>query len=86
MNKYLWYTVRESLGSFDIHGFKTQAGGVLDGQTIKCYISTFETLEAAMREFPDAKPGSRWTDPQTSMRHLPGENDPVAGGMYLDDI
>jgi hypothetical protein len=68
---YLWTTYRESdMGGFDIHGFKEQKGGVLDGQTIKCFITALNTMEEVTQAFPDAKPGSRWTDPQVSLNHL----------------
>lgn len=84
---YLWYTIRPSrYGGFDVHGFFEQPSGVLAGQTLKRFLDSFDTEEQAVAAYPDAKGGSVWTDPQVSLSHLPGENDPVAGGMYPDDI
>ncbi len=28
---------------------------------------------------------NKYIEPVVSLSHLPGENDPVPGGMYLDD-
>lgn len=69
---YLWYTMRQSTygTALDIHGFREQVGGVLDGQTIKCFIDTAPDEETARARFPDIKFGSKWTDPQISYNHL----------------
>lgn len=85
--QYLWKTIRPGrYGGFDVHGFKTMPeSSVLAGQNVKCFIDNFETREAAEAAFPDANQGSSWTDPQVSVAHLPGEDDPVPGGMYPDD-
>lgn len=84
---FLWYTIRSAShgGGVDVHGFKEATTGVLKGQTIKTFIDSFETEQEAFAAFPDAKYGSKFTDPVVSLNHLPGENDPVAGGMYPDD-
>ena len=87
MAKFDWYTIRASkYGGFDVHGFDTYPDhSVLAGQTRKCFLDRFDTLEEAQQAFPQAEMGSAWTDPQVSLSHLPGEDDPVAGGMYPDD-
>ncbi len=84
-SEYLWYTVRQGNGSLDVHGFKECESGVLKGQTIRCFIDSFDTEEEAFAAFPNASYGSKWTDPVVSLNHLPGEDDPVAGGMFPDD-
>lgn len=84
---YLWKTVREGKwGGWDVHGFFEQKGGVLAGQTLKRFIDNYDSREAALAAHPDASGGSEWTDPEVSLSHLPGEDDPVAGGMYPDDV
>lgn len=86
--KYLWKTIRQSqygIG-YDVHGFFEQEGGVLDGQTLKQFIDSFDTHEEAKAAYPDAEMGGDWTDPIVSLNHLPDENDPVPGGMYPDDL
>ena len=88
MREYLWYTLRPSTwGGFDVHGFfEADKSSVLAGQTIKRFLDNFDTEAEAREAYPDAKFGSAWTDPQVSLGHLPSEDDPVAGGMYPDDI
>tara|TARA_R100000750_G_scaffold45368_1_gene30450 strand:- start:531 stop:806 length:276 start_codon:yes stop_codon:yes gene_type:complete len=58
---------------------------VLAGQPRKVFLNSYKTIEAAQEAYPEAKVGNRWTEPQVSVNHLPGEDDPVPGGMYLDD-
>ena len=84
---YLWFTYRTSKYSsgYDVHGHFRQPDGVLRGQTIKRFIDAYPTVEAALAAYPDAKGGSVFTDAPVSLNHLPGENDPVPGGMYPDD-
>ena len=85
--EYSWYTIRsDGRGGIDVHGFKECTSGVLKGQTLKHFVDSFDTEEEAKAKFPDAEYGSKWTDPQVSYNHLPSEDDPVAGGMYPDDI
>lgn len=82
-----YMTVRESsYGGFDIHGFKPYPRhSVLAGQMAKCFVTRVETREEAEARFPGIQGGSAWTDPQVNLSHLPGEDDPVPGGMYPDD-
>lgn len=75
-------------GSVDVVGFYTAPeNSVLAGQTVKRFINSYDSEKAAKQAHPDAEGySSKWTDPQVSLRHLPGEDDPVPGGMYPDDI
>jgi hypothetical protein len=75
-------------GGVDVLGFGTYPrNSVLAGQTSKVFIDAFDDEAAALAAYPKAEGfSSAWTDPQVSLSHLPGENDPVAGGMYPDDI
>lgn len=61
-------------------------GSVLAGQPRKCFLESFESLEALLAKYPDANGGGRWADPEVSLSHLPGEDDPEPGGMYPDDL
>ena len=58
---------------------------VLAGQPMKQFIDSFDTREEVAERFPEAVDSSKWLDPQVSLSHLPGEDDPVPGGMYPDD-
>lgn len=71
---------------FVVYGWSTYPrGSVLEGQPQKAFIDAFETRDAALQAYPGASPGSKWTDPQVSLSHLPGEDDMVPGGAYPDD-
>ena len=87
LGSYAWTTIRASkYGGFDVHGFKdAPANSVLAGNTLKCFVNCFPTLEEAKAVYPEATMGSSFTDPVVSLGHLPDENTPVAGGMYPDD-
>lgn len=89
---YLWKTVRHGASGVDVHGFSEATTGVLSGQTVRQYLDTYPTLQEAVAAHPEAlladgtpRWGSRLTDPVVSLSHLPGEDDPVPGGMYPDD-
>lgn len=74
---YLWYTVRPSKygDGFDVHGFReAEPGSVLEGQYLKCFVDRFDSVENAQKAFPTAKMGSKWTDPQVSLNHLPDDD------------
>lgn len=60
--------------------------GVLKGQMTKAYCDTFETEEEAEAVYGEMNWNSPYLEPQVSLNHLPGEDDPVPGGMYPDDI
>lgn len=75
-------------GGVDVVGFKIAPNSsVLAGQTMTCFIDNFETEELALAAYPEAGGNrtSRLTQPTPSVSHLPGETDPVPGGMYPDD-
>ena len=88
MQKYDRYTVEcKGEDNFVIYGWSTYGkGSVLEGQPMKCFIDTFETQDDALKEYPTATPSNKWMEPQNTFNHLPGEDDPVSGGMYPDDI
>jgi hypothetical protein len=70
-----------------VYGWGTyERGSVLEGQSMKCFIDAYPDAETALAAYPDAQPSNKWIEPQVSLNHLPGENDPVSGGMYLDDF
>ena len=78
---------RGEYGGVDVVGFKEVTSGVLAGQVVRCFIDNYETESMASAQHPDAEGfSSDFTDPVVCLSHLPGENDPVAGGMYPDDI
>lgn len=87
--EFLYKKLRPSqYGGVDVVGFKqAPRSSVLSGQVLKHFIDSYETEEEALKAHPDAEGYSnKYTDPQVSLDHLPGEDDPVAGGMYPDDI
>jgi hypothetical protein len=86
--KYERYTLRrQDDDTVDVLGWGTYPGGsVLAGQPMKVFLENFDTVEEAQKFYPQATQWSnRFTDPQVNLSHLPGEDDPVAGGMYPDD-
>jgi hypothetical protein len=83
-----YFTLRRGQwGGIDVLGWGTYPdSSVLAGQPMKVFLDNFETEELARKEFPQAQGfSSAWTEPQVSLSHLPGEDDPVPGGMYPDD-
>lgn len=87
--KYDYYTLRRNEDeSVDVLGWGTYPrGSVLAGQPMKVFLSNYPTEEAARQHYPQVQGFSnQWTEPQVNLNHLPGEDDPVPGGMYLDDI
>lgn len=88
MNNFDYYTLRVGKwGGVDVLGWGTYPdNSVLAGQSMKVFIDNFETEADARNAYPQAEGfSSAWTEPQVSLSHLPGENDPVPGGMYPDD-
>lgn len=84
---YLWKSLRPGgYGKVEVVGFFEQKGGVLDGQTLKRFLGSYNSEEEARKAHPDI---TGWTNkfmgPQVSLNHLPCEDDPVSGGMYPDD-
>lgn len=87
--EYLWKALRVGrYGGYDVVGFKeAPRNSVLSGQTLTCFIDNYASEAEARAAHPDAEGfTSGWTGPQVSVSHLPGEDDPVPGGMYPDDI
>ncbi len=84
---YLWKALRVGqYGGIDVVGFFEQKGGVLDGQTLKRFINNYPTEEAARFAHPDVVGfTNKYLEPIVSISHLPREDEPVPGGMYLDD-
>ncbi len=85
---YLWKALRVAQygRGIDVVGFFEQKGGVLDGQTLKRFIDNFPTEEEARAAYPDVVGFTNsFLEPTVSLNHLPGEDDPVPGGMYPDD-
>ena len=61
-------------------------GSVLEGQPRKVFMGNFDSVEKAQELYPKATEWSnRFTDPEVNLSHLPGEDDPVPGGMHPDD-
>ena len=86
--EYMWKSLRVGkYGGVDVVGFKRMPrGSVLAGQTVTCFIDNYEDEEAAHKAYPDAEGYvNKFTAPRVSLAHLPGENDPVPGGMFPDD-
>lgn len=83
---YLWKALRAGrYGGTDVVGFKeAKRSSVLAGQILTCFIDNYEDEEAALVAYPEAKDNG--LAGPVSVSHLPGEDDPVAGGMYPDDI
>jgi len=83
-----YFTVRpDNRLGFIVHGFGTYSrNSVLSGQSMKKFLDSFNTREAAIDFYPEAENGNDFSDPEVSVAHLPGEDDFVAGGAYPDDI
>ena len=75
-------------GGVDVLGWGVyEDGSVLAGQAKKVFLDNFPTEEEARTAYPAATHFShRLLEPRVSLSHLPGEDDPVPGGMYPDDI
>jgi len=87
--KFDYYTLRRlDDGDVAVLGWDTYPeNSVLAGQARKSHLGYYRDEEAARKDYPQATSFSNaFTEPQVSLNHLPGEDDPVAGGMYPDDI
>jgi len=91
-----YFTVRPDKyrAEFVLHGFgQYPRSSVLAGQACKKYITTIKAkdlpaaIEVAKARFGELEidAGHDLLDPQVSLNHLPGEDDPVPGGMFPDD-
>lgn len=70
---------RWTVHAFDVY----PRHSVLAGQTRKRYLACYASEAEAVAAHPDADMGHR--SAHNTFGHLPGEDDPVAGGMYPDD-
>ena len=91
VSKYHYLTLRHGRGPFagvDVLGWGTYPrGSVLEGQASKSFLDNLPDEATARAKYPTVQGfSSQWTEPQVNLAHLPGEDDPVAGGMYPDDI
>lgn len=90
-DKYDYYTLRATNHcgdeAVDVLGWGTYPrSSVLAGQPMKVFLGSFPDAEEAQAKFPEAKNFSnKWTEPQVSLSHLPGEDDYVPGGALPDD-
>jgi hypothetical protein len=69
-----------------VYGWETVKSGVLEGRQVKCFLDCFEDEAAALAEYPTARHLHAMMQPTINLNDLPGEDDPVPGGMYPDDI
>jgi len=83
--KFEYYEKRLMDKGIDVLGWYVVPTGVLKGQTIKKYLGTFDTEEAAEAEYGTMNWYNQYTAPTVSLDHLPGEDDFVPGGAYPDD-
>lgn len=73
-------------GGVDVVEYRECTSGVLSGQTLCHFIDNYPDEGAALAAHPDASGyTSKHTAPRVNLSHLPGEDDPVPGGMYPDD-
>lgn len=85
--KISWYEKRGSQygDDIDVIGWYRVKTGVLKGQMSKAYLGSFDTEEAAEAMYGSMNWNSKYLEPSQNLDHLPGEDDPVPGGMYPDD-
>lgn len=90
--KFDYITIRPETAEFSGEPYflaigwdKYGRGSVLEGQPRVNRLDTFDTLEEAQAAYPGAEVVGKFGEPQVCLSHLPGEDDPVAGGMYPDD-
>lgn len=72
-------------GEVDVIGWTTHLDGVLKGQPCKVFLDSFPNEAEAEAVYGSMNWNSPWLEPSVSLAHLPGEDDPVPGGMYPDD-
>lgn len=77
---------REPLRGVSVYGFGVYPPrSSLEGQTMKRYLGGYATEAEARAVYPEAEAEIQFRDPCNYFNHLPGEDDPVPGGMYPDD-
>lgn len=89
--KFDYFTIsnaRAPMDGFNVYGWKpAPRNSVLAGRgPLKHFIENYPTLKAAKAAYPKADMSNVWMEPVVNLRDLPGEDDPVPGGMYPDDI
>jgi hypothetical protein len=86
--QYDYFTMSQNeYGQWSVYGWgEYPAHSVLAGQPMKVFLDMYPTEAEALAAHPTATPSSKWTEPQVNLNHLPGEDDPVPGGMYPDDF
>lgn len=73
-------------GGFTVYEFDTYPrSSVLAGQARKRFIDSYKTEAEAVSYWPDAEVADNVRSAHNTYDHLPGEDDPVPGGMYPDD-
>jgi len=85
--KFAYYEKRANKdGSVDVIGWGTYGrNSVLSGQSMKKFLDSFDSEQAAEAVYGSMNWNNKWLEPGVSLNHLPGEDDPVPGGMYPDD-
>lgn len=87
IDKYEYLTLRRCFdGSVDVLGWGTYPeSSVLAGQASKTFLACFDTEEEARFAYPEAENfSSKFTEPQISYNHLPGDDEPNCGDDYVD--
>ena len=72
--------------SVEVIGWYQCKVGVLKGMMVKKGIGCYENEAEAELAWGEMNWNSPYLEPSQSLNHLPGEDDPVPGGMYPDDI
>jgi hypothetical protein len=84
--RYDYLTMEWRQGAVCVHGWgEYPESSVLAGQPMKRFLDSFGTVEEAKTAYPSAEMSHPLIQAQNSFSHLPGEDDPVPGGMYPDD-
>ena len=87
--KFDSYTIEDKGGDvmpFVVYGWSTyEESSVLAGQARKVFIECYPSEEAARADYPKAEGGTNGRSAGNTFGHLPGEDDPVPGGMFPDD-
>ena len=88
-SKYDYVTIEDKGGDvmpFAAYGWsRYPRGSVMEGQASKQFIECYANEAEARAAHPNAIEGVGNRSANNSVSHLPGEDDPVSGGMYPDD-
>ena len=83
-----YYEKRAHGGNHEVTvlGFGTYGrSSVLAGQPMKKAVGWFDSEEEAEAMYGPMNWWNKYMSAEASVSHLPGEDDPVPGGMYPDD-